>query len=75
MTLATVGQLDTSTQAFFRHRRVGGRNLITNLEGKWALLEDEDGLEGMPLMTGMPAEELQALLAWLTTEGRLGGGQ
>lgn len=42
MNLATLGRLDTSTQAFFRHRRVGARHLLTNLEGAWVLLSDEE---------------------------------
>jgi mono/diheme cytochrome c family protein len=39
------------------------------------LLEDEDGLEGMPVFTEMPEKETQALLEWLAAEGRLGGGE
>lgn len=42
MNLATIGAFDTTTQAFFRHRKVGGRHLLTNLEGAWALLSDEE---------------------------------
>ncbi len=37
------GSLDARTQAFFRHRRIGpDRTLLTNLEGQWLVLDDED---------------------------------
>lgn len=42
MNLATIGSFNTTTQAFFRHRKVAGRHLLTNLEGKWALLSDDE---------------------------------
>ncbi|MGE0789859.1 MAG: His-Xaa-Ser system radical SAM maturase HxsB [Sandaracinaceae bacterium] len=37
------GQLDTSSQAFFRLRRLGpDRTLLTNLEGAWIVLDDAE---------------------------------
>jgi uncharacterized protein len=37
------GHLDTSSQAFFRLRRLGpDRTLITNLEGQWLILDDAE---------------------------------
>jgi len=35
-------KLDTSFPAFFRHRRIGEKVLITNYEGNWLLLSDEE---------------------------------
>lgn len=42
MNLATLGKLDTTSQASFRFRKVGKRTLVTNPEGSWLLLEDEE---------------------------------
>ena len=35
-------RLDTRYPAFFRHRRIGEKILITNLEGNWLLLSDDE---------------------------------
>ncbi len=36
------GRLDTRYPAFFRHRRIGAKVLITNHEGNWLLLSDDE---------------------------------
>ncbi|MEI8255198.1 MAG: radical SAM protein, partial [Deltaproteobacteria bacterium] len=41
MMLAQLKKPDTSFQAFFRHRRVGDRYVITNYEGGYAILTQE----------------------------------
>lgn len=42
MQLAPLGQLDSTGPAFFRYRPVGGRVVLTGLEGNWLILENEE---------------------------------
>lgn len=40
--LLQLGKRDTASQAFFRYRPVGDRVVITNLEGRWLVLERDE---------------------------------
>ncbi len=64
MILSKLGELSTDVPAFFRFREVGGKVLITNQEGRYLLLEEEefglfvrgDVAEGTPLYERLKAE-------------------
>jgi His-Xaa-Ser system radical SAM maturase HxsB len=42
MNLTQISKLDRSFPAFFRHRQVGGRTVLTNLEGSYLVLDNSE---------------------------------